>query len=193
MIAAEKTGTALRQTLAQRPNSRQILITLFGKSQCDLTPDEYARYRRLAKLVSYYRRHERNKAQQRKDKSWKKLEILQVLGWDAACDECGYDQYIGALEFHHLDPTQKKGLVKTVEEARKCRLLCANCHRKIQAGMPCGRGGRPFGMLDPLLVPYMRLSGLTDTQIDRAVAGRPDNGLATSSKVITLSGEHEQT
>lgn len=150
-----------------------IIRALFGKSQRELTPEEHARYRRLAKTVSYYRRHERNKAQQRTDKTARKLELLKALGWAVECDECGYDNYIGALEFHHRDPHTKDGEVRTVEEARKCRLLCANCHREAHSEMMQKSGGRPVGAADPMLEPYMRLSGLSEEQIAAAMAGRP--------------------
>ena len=60
------------------------------------------------------------------------------------CQVCGYDRCIEALEFHHLDPTQKdfgishKGYTrsweKVKEEVDKCILLCANCHREFHAG-----------------------------------------------------------
>ena len=53
------------------------------------------------------------------------------------CEHCGYDKYIGALEFHHKDPTQKDPLglrkfsfEKLKEEVDKCILLCSNCHRE---------------------------------------------------------------
>lgn len=55
------------------------------------------------------------------------------------CEMCGED-HPACLEFHHLDPTQKKfsvsqrrwrpSLEKLIEEIAKCRVLCANCHRK---------------------------------------------------------------
>jgi 5-methylcytosine-specific restriction endonuclease McrA len=61
------------------------------------------------------------------------------------CQVCGYDRCIEALEFHHLNPTQKdfgisqKGYTrsweKVKEEVDKCILLCANCHRECHAGM----------------------------------------------------------
>ena len=49
------------------------------------------------------------------------------------------------MEFHHIDPSTKtfgltdsnavtKALEKQLEEARKCVLLCANCHRGVHAG-----------------------------------------------------------
>ena len=60
------------------------------------------------------------------------------------CQVCGYDRCIEALEFHHLDPSQKdfgiskKGYTrsweKVKEEVEKCILLCANCHREAHAG-----------------------------------------------------------
>jgi 5-methylcytosine-specific restriction endonuclease McrA len=167
------TGLSLRQTLDQRPNSGNIIVTLFGKQLRDLTSDEYDRYKRLARDVSYYRRYERNKTQQRKDKSWQKLELLRVLGWKAECMMCGYSRYIGALHFHHIDPHQKVGVVKTVEEARKCRLLCANCHHEAHRDMPVKSGGRPRVAADPFLESYMRLSGLSEDVIAAALANRP--------------------
>jgi hypothetical protein len=56
------------------------------------------------------------------------------------CERCGYDKYIGALEFHHRDPSQKdpnalknRGLKALLKEIEKCDLLCANCHREEHA------------------------------------------------------------
>jgi hypothetical protein len=195
MLSIEKGNRALHETLATRSAHRHIIETLFGKRQCDLTPEEIARYRRLAKTVSYYRRHERNKAQQRKDKSWRKVEILQVLGWDAACMRCGYDKYIGALDFHHRDPHTKDGRVTTVEEARKCDLICANCHREVEVELRAIghtiKGGRPLEAADPLLESYMRLSGLSEEQIATAMSGRPEPVLP-GIRVITDGSDPER-
>lgn len=59
------------------------------------------------------------------------------------CSICGYNKCSDALEFHHLDPSQKdfgigsKGYTrawdKVKEELDKCILVCANCHREIHA------------------------------------------------------------
>lgn len=54
------------------------------------------------------------------------------------CERCGYDKCIGALDFHHLDPSQKDFGISTniksfdliKKELDKCILLCANCHRE---------------------------------------------------------------
>lgn len=55
------------------------------------------------------------------------------------CIKCGYNKCLKALEFHHLDPTQKDftisndhfKLLEAVEESKKCILLCSNCHREL--------------------------------------------------------------
>ena len=58
------------------------------------------------------------------------------------CQKCGYAKYIGALDFHHLDPASKDpswavmktSSLKTLKpELDKCILLCANCHRETHA------------------------------------------------------------
>jgi len=59
------------------------------------------------------------------------------------CAVCGYGKYIGALVFHHRDPTKKDfpvggncslSLKKLIPEVDKCVLLCINCHREVHAG-----------------------------------------------------------
>lgn len=52
------------------------------------------------------------------------------------CKSCGYNRCIGALQFHHLDPSKKELEFSKVRnfnsttklEIDKCDLLCANCH-----------------------------------------------------------------
>jgi len=69
----------------------------------------------------------------------KKNKQLLVEYKGGRCERCGYDKCISALEFHHVDPETKamKNLGTTValskqkEEADKCILVCANCHREI--------------------------------------------------------------
>jgi transposase len=61
------------------------------------------------------------------------------------CSVCGYDRYLGALHFHHVDPEKKSfsladlGITRSLEamrsEIRKCVLLCANCHAEIEGGL----------------------------------------------------------
>lgn len=61
-----------------------------------------------------------------------------------ACALCGYGRWVGALQFHHLDPSRKefsisqrghsRSLARSRAEARKCVLLCANCHAEVEGG-----------------------------------------------------------
>jgi transposase-like protein len=75
----------------------------------------------------------------------RKLKALLVEEAGGRCTLCGYDRYSGALPFHHLDPSEKsfglglRGIARSLErcreEARKCVLLCANCHAEVEAGV----------------------------------------------------------
>lgn len=65
----------------------------------------------------------------------------------SCCQRCGYDRYVGSLEFHHRDPAQKDFSVSSAkmkkfelikDELDKCDLLCANCHREAHADMTVG-------------------------------------------------------
>lgn len=81
-------------------------------------------------------------------KRWRKAtktRMVQAMGGRCAC--CGYSTCEDAMEFHHIDPSQKeldfgkgtrancKSWDTIVQELRKCILLCANCHREIHAGI----------------------------------------------------------
>ena len=69
--------------------------------------------------------------------------IKQARG--GKCERCGYNTCIKALEFHHLDPSQKDftisndhfKLKEAVEESKKCILICANCHRELHDNLWC--------------------------------------------------------
>lgn len=69
----------------------------------------------------------------------RKIEYIELLG--GGCAHCGYNKNISALEFNHIDPTQKalrldaRTLSNTnekdlLDEVMKCEILCANCHRE---------------------------------------------------------------
>ena len=65
------------------------------------------------------------------------IRLLALKGGE--CEACGYKKNSAALEFHHSDPQTKSFQLdlrsisnrkwEVVEaEARKCILLCSNCH-----------------------------------------------------------------
>lgn len=69
-------------------------------------------------------------------------DILYIHG--RKCSLCGYNRYIGALEFHHLDINEKDfglstrdcgNFEKALEESKKCILLCSNCHKEVHADL----------------------------------------------------------
>jgi hypothetical protein len=80
----------------------------------------------------------------RKRKSHQDFKKKLVDSFGGACVICGYSNYIGALEFHHRDPKLKEfglgsyrgvNFDKAYEEAKKCVLLCSNCHKEVHAGL----------------------------------------------------------
>lgn len=69
----------------------------------------------------------------------RKLAIFIERG--GACEICGYNKNLAAIEFHHIDPTQKKvevdlrsisnnSIATIASELPKCRMICSNCHRE---------------------------------------------------------------
>jgi hypothetical protein len=91
---------------------------------------------------SYRCRRCRSEAVARRRRRVKSVLIQEAGG---RCQLCGYDRHQGALEFHHRDPSAKTfglgegGVARSIEivrrEARKCVLLCANCHAEVEAGV----------------------------------------------------------
>lgn len=83
-------------------------------------------------------------AQERVAERRRRVKRILVAEAGGRCRMCGYDRCIAALQFHHLDPHGKsfalshqgltRGIEKARQEARKCVLLCANCHAEVEAG-----------------------------------------------------------
>lgn len=72
-----------------------------------------------------------------------KRKLVEEAG--GRCVICGYARCQRALQFHHLDPASKefhlghgghtRALSRSRAEAKKCALLCANCHAEVEAGL----------------------------------------------------------
>ena len=76
----------------------------------------------------------------------RKQKVRRILVEEAGgrCAVCGYDRCIVNMHFHHVDPGTKKLMMSAQtgqslnafrEEAKKCVLVCANCHGEIEAGL----------------------------------------------------------
>jgi hypothetical protein len=71
----------------------------------------------------------------------KKLKQQMVEYKGGCCQICGYNKYIGALDFHHLNPSEKDFTIAHMRQYKfdeivkneldKCLLVCSNCHREI--------------------------------------------------------------
>lgn len=73
-----------------------------------------------------------------KYRSSRKYKEVEKRG--GCCSLCGYNKCVSALEFHHLDPSEKEfqwdqltwksqQIIDT--ELEKCILVCSNCHREL--------------------------------------------------------------
>jgi Helix-turn-helix domain/Homeodomain-like domain len=90
----------------------------------------------------YYRCSRCRSEQVSKQRRRLKLVLVEEAG--GRCQLCGYDRWPGALHFHHVEPGEKvfalsqegsyRSLARARAEARKCALLCANCHAEVEGG-----------------------------------------------------------
>jgi len=72
-----------------------------------------------------------------------KAALVTALG--DACVRCAYRRCLTSLHFHHRDKKDKcfsigtylgrKSMEELLTEARKCALLCTNCHAETEAGL----------------------------------------------------------
>lgn len=121
-------GAGVRGLIAFRPGG--LSCPLHGQTEFAIEGSGYYRCKRCrAEGVARRRR---------------KLKAILVAEAGGKCRICGYDGYIGALEFHHVEPDEKRlaisgyGVTLSLEalrsEARKCVLLCSNCHAEVENG-----------------------------------------------------------
>ena len=83
--------------------------------------------------------------QERVARRRRRLKEILVSEAGGACCVCGYHRYLGALQFHHLSPEDKRlglstnGITHSLgvlrAEASKCVLVCSNCHAELEGGV----------------------------------------------------------
>ena len=96
---------------------------------------------------TYSDRREHNKAAVSKRR--KKIKQMAIEYKGGSCEVCGYYKCSAALEFHHINPTQKdfsiasnghsRSWEKVKNELDKCIMVCANCHREMHANNTVNR------------------------------------------------------
>jgi transposase len=112
-----------------------------GKRELDLRCDRHGLTRHVRRVDGF--RCARCEAA--RVTAWRrKVKRILVEEAGGACALCGYDRCHAALQFHHVDPEDKRfavsrdgvarSLARAREEARKCVLLCANCHAEVENG-----------------------------------------------------------
>lgn len=92
--------------------------------------------------VRYYRS---NKSKYKTSEHRRKIKSKLIGEFGGACKVCNYSKCESNLVFHHLDPSSKefgissggmtRAYSKILEEAKKCVLLCSNCHGEVHAGI----------------------------------------------------------
>lgn len=89
-------------------------------------------------------RYEKNKRNRRRKAAKKRRRNMAYKLLGDKCAVCGYNKCRKALEFHHLDPSEKEynisnGLNKPwavlQRELEKCCLLCKVCHVEVHEGL----------------------------------------------------------
>lgn len=70
----------------------------------------------------------------------RKIKLVELLG--GKCECCGYAKNYAAMSFHHQDPSKKETTLDIrqlsntkwdtlLTEAKKCKLVCMNCHMEV--------------------------------------------------------------
>jgi transposase-like protein len=110
-------------------------------------------------ITAYCSRHGATEFRRRAEGGWRclkcraeaviarrrRVKTTLVAEAGGSCALCGYSRTMAALQFHHLDRGTKefhlaqRGVARAMSaaraEARKCILLCANCHAEVEAGL----------------------------------------------------------
>ena len=95
---------------------------------------------RIAKWQREYGNQLRNKYNR------KKKQYIDEYKLSKGCSVCGYNECVGALEFHHNGDKEfcigtaiyTESLETIKKEIEKCIILCANCHRELHYKLKVG-------------------------------------------------------
>ena len=80
--------------------------------------------------------HIARRIKQRQDRAAIKKKLVDHMG--GKCIDCGFNACLAALEFDHVNNDKERGIGRLLNsanwerlwrEARKCELVCSNCHK----------------------------------------------------------------
>lgn len=127
----------------KRHNTKRLhLVTAYEESTCKRCQKRYKYKRGEGNTLTYCAGCSSTTRKRRL-----KERAVEYLG--KSCARCGYSRCLNALEFHHRDAKTKTFSIacnfnrswKTIQaELDKCTLLCANCHREVEADNFCPGG-----------------------------------------------------
>ena len=98
--------------------------------------DAKAEKMRLARRKSWAKNLEENRTNLREKHRAIKSAVVDALG--GTCHDCGGKFHPACFDFDHIEPSEKSANVsqlcgssfdRAMQEAAKCELVCANCHR----------------------------------------------------------------
>jgi len=106
----------------------------------DIDLPEEKEWRNLSSYQRYYYKNRPDEIERTTDRKEKLKNWFQKYKNNLCCEKCG-EEHNACLEFHH-DRDKKESISSLVknstsskerikEEIEKCRILCANCHRKV--------------------------------------------------------------
>jgi predicted transcriptional regulator len=86
-------------------------------------------------------------------KKQRQMKINSVNYKGGKCCICGYNKYVGSMDFHHIDPSKKDFSISQLRtyswekiklELDKCMLVCKNCHGEIHSRVVAEMGHDPI-------------------------------------------------
>jgi predicted HNH restriction endonuclease len=113
------------------------IFNMASKKWKEENVDKLKEYRR-----NWYERNRENEIAKAKERQKNRRKDLSKWWHDyksqLSCEICGFS-HPAVIDFHHMNPDEKDGNLanmiknksreKVIEEIKKCRVLCSNCHR----------------------------------------------------------------
>jgi transposase len=138
----QRHGMKTQSTRGRRRSPQAIAARDAGSNVATMTCRLHGETAYVLDGRGYYRcRRCRSEAVARRRRKMKSILVGEAGGM---CVICGYAENMRALHFHHLEPSEKrieinaKGVALSLDtlraEARKCVLLCSNCHAEVEDG-----------------------------------------------------------